>query len=87
MDIDRIVLPIIALLPNLSVKALAGISDDYLVKPFAKEEVIARVNGALRRYRRGNIPSPDLRAADREYQTHVLSGKCFARTPAPPALI
>ncbi len=27
-------------------------ADDYLVKPFAKEEVIARVNGALRRYRR-----------------------------------
>ena len=27
-------------------------ADDYLVKPFEKEEVIARVNGALRRYRR-----------------------------------
>lgn len=26
-------------------------ADDYLVKPFEKEEVIARVNGALRRYR------------------------------------
>lgn len=27
-------------------------ADDYLVKPFEKEEVIARVNGALRRYKR-----------------------------------
>lgn len=27
-------------------------ADDYLVKPFEKEEVIARVGGALRRYRR-----------------------------------
>ncbi len=26
-------------------------ADDYLVKPFEKEEVIARVNGALRRYK------------------------------------
>lgn len=28
-------------------------ADDYLVKPFEKEEVIARVNGALRRYKGG----------------------------------
>lgn len=27
-------------------------ADDYLIKPFEKEEVIARVNGALRRYGR-----------------------------------
>lgn len=27
-------------------------ADDYLVKPFEVEEVVARVNGALRRYRR-----------------------------------
>lgn len=27
-------------------------ADDYLTKPFEKEEVIARVNGALRRYKR-----------------------------------
>lgn len=27
-------------------------ADDYLTKPFEKEEVIARVNGALRRYRK-----------------------------------
>lgn len=34
------------------VQILNAGADDYLVKPFAKEEVIARVNGALRRYRR-----------------------------------
>ncbi|HKM35753.1 MAG TPA: response regulator transcription factor [Lachnospiraceae bacterium] len=33
------------------VNALNLGADDYLVKPFEKEEVIARVNGALRRYR------------------------------------
>ena len=33
------------------VNALNLGADDYLVKPFEKEEVIARVNGALRRYK------------------------------------
>lgn len=33
------------------VNALNLGADDYLIKPFEKEEVIARVNGALRRYR------------------------------------
>ncbi len=33
------------------VRALNMGADDYLTKPFEKEEVIARVNGALRRYR------------------------------------
>ena len=48
MDIDRIVLPIIALLSAKTaledrVQVLNAGADDYLVKPFAKEEVIARV--------------------------------------------
>lgn len=34
------------------VQVLNAGADDYLIKPFEKEEVIARVNGALRRYRR-----------------------------------
>lgn len=34
------------------VKVLNLGADDYLTKPFEKEEVIARVNGALRRYHR-----------------------------------
>lgn len=48
--------PIIVLSAKSSLKDRVEVlnlgADDYLVKPFEKEEVVARVNGALRRYRR-----------------------------------
>lgn len=48
--------PIIVLSAKSSLKDRVEVlnlgADDYLVKPFEKEEVVARVNGALRRYKR-----------------------------------
>lgn len=46
------------------VQVLNAGADDYLIKPFEKEEVIARVNGALRRYRR------HMGGADRQQPIH-----------------
>lgn len=44
-------------------------ADDYLIKPFEKEEVIARVNGALRRYKRfQTTPVQQTEAAETEQQ-------------------
>lgn len=48
-------------------------ADDYLVKPFEVEEVVARVNGALRRYRR----NADGRAAGSEQGRGDLEGQAI----------
>ena len=56
--------PIIVISAKTALEDRVGVlnagADDYLIKPFEKEEVIARVNGALRRYKRnGAAGTPD----------------------------
>lgn len=55
-------LPIIVLSAKSSlddrVNVLGLGADDYLTKPFAKQEVVARVNSALRRYLQFGNPAP-----------------------------
>lgn len=43
--------------PNIKVKLLRGGADDYITKPFYHDEVLARIEAQLRRYKRSAVNS------------------------------
>lgn len=55
-------------------------ADDYLVKPFALEELLARVKALLRRHNPPDIPREVLRFADLEMDTATRLAKRGTRT-------
>src|SRR5579885_3539978 len=65
---NRVETPVLMLTARGAVEdRVAGLNagaDDYLVKPFAMEELLARVNALLRRRHRGLDATPELRVGD-----------------------
>jgi len=72
------------------VRALDAGADDYVVKPFGIEELLARIRAALRRASSGEplppIESPDLQI-DFETRRVVVQGKSVRLTPKEFALL
>lgn len=61
------------------VRALELGADDYLVKPFGKAELLARINAVMRRVDEGGVPAGPMRAGSLEIDPGRVEARIGAR--------